>query len=93
MQFIPARVVFNDKETAFLKSYIQQWDEDGKKRKAIDAAESFEVCTVKEDDEDVRGFRVDYQDAEGKDDVSYVSFQGLEAHIVNTVTADDTEEV
>ena len=89
MKFIPARVVFNDKETAFLKSYIQQWDEDGKKREAIGAAESFEVCTVKEDEVDVRGFKIVY--GEGENDVSYVSFEGLEAHIVDTVTADDTE--
>ena len=89
MQFIPAQVVFNDKEKEFLKSYIEQWDEDGKKREAIDAAKLFEVCTVKENEVDVRGFRIDFQNAKDLDDVSYVSFQGLEAHIVNTVTADD----
>ena len=94
MNFIPARVVFNTKETAFLKSYIQQWDENGKKREAIDAAESFEICTVKENDADLRGFKIVFgEDSEDSNDVSYVSFQGLEAHIVQTVTSDDTEEI
>ena len=50
MRYIPAKVVFDDLETTYLKDYMQQWDADGEKRKAIDAATEFDICTVRENE-------------------------------------------
>ena len=51
MRYIPAKVVFDDLETTYLKDYMQPWDAGGEKRKAIDAATEFDICTVRENDE------------------------------------------
>ena len=78
MRYIPAKVVFDDLETTYLKGYVQQWDAGGEKRKAIDAATEFDICTVRENDENTRGFRIDY----GEGEVSYVSFEGLTQYLL-----------
>ena len=97
MRYIPAKVVFNDTERDLLKDYMAQWDENGKKREAIDATTEFDICTVREDDQGVRGFRIDYEaeapntengngDAPPADDgVSYVSFQGFEQYMLGRI--------
>ena len=93
MRYIPAKVVFDDQEKELLKGYMSEWDETGEKRAAIDASAEFDICTVREGDQNVRGFRIEYgrQDrryADGSSppytpQVSYVSFQGFEQYMLN----------
>ena len=88
MHYIPAKVVFDDQEKELLKGYMSEWDETGEKRAAIDASGEFDICTVREGDQYVRGFRIDYLTYPNNEDggtpaVSYVSFQGFEQYMLN----------